>query len=295
MKRPDILPSIALLRARIGTWREAASRIALVPTMGALHAGHISLANIAKDAAERTIVSIFVNPKQFAPGEDFDQYPRTFEGDLDKLGAAGVDAVFAPPVSEIYPPGFATTIMLTGPAAAGLEDRFRPTHFQGVATVVAKLLIAALPDVAIFGEKDFQQLRVIGRLVADLALPVDIIGAPIAREQDGLAMSSRNAYLSASERAVAPVLNAILRHCETGIRGGEAVAGVLDAGRADAAAAGFVLDYLELRDAETLAPVAGPSDRPCRLLVAAYLGRTRLIDNIAILAPNAETERKDPD
>src|ERR1035437_3477726 len=169
MNRPDILPSIALLRARIGTWREAASRIALVPTMGALHAGHISLANIAKEAAERTIVSIFVNPKQFAPGEDFDRYPRTFEADLEKLGAVGVDAVFAPPVSEIYPQGFATTITLAGPAVAGLEDRFRPTHFQGVATVVAKLLIAALPDVAIFGEKDFQQLRVIGRLVTDLA------------------------------------------------------------------------------------------------------------------------------
>jgi pantoate--beta-alanine ligase len=293
MNRPEILPSIALLRARIASWRAAASSIALVPTMGALHAGHISLATIARQAAERTIVSIFVNPKQFAPGEDFDRYPRTFEADLDKLGAAGVDAVFAPPVSEIYPPGFATTITLAGPAAAGLEDRFRPTHFQGVATVVAKLLIAAAPDVAIFGEKDFQQLRVIGRLVADLALPVDIIGAPIAREKDGLAMSSRNAYLSAAERSVAPALHAILRQCEAAIRGGEAVASVLEAGRADAAAAGFVLDYLELRDAETLAPVDGPSDRPCRLLVAAYLGRTRLIDNIAILAADAETERKD--
>jgi pantoate--beta-alanine ligase len=295
MNQPDVLTSIAVLRGRIGTWREAASRIALVPTMGALHAGHVSLVDIAKDVAERTIVSIFVNPKQFAPGEDFDRYPRTFEADLEKLGAIGVDAVFAPPVTEIYPPGFATTITLAGPAVAGLEDRFRPTHFQGVATVVTKLLIAALPDVAIFGEKDFQQLQVIGRLVADLALPVEIIGAPIAREQDGLAMSSRNAYLSAAERAVAPALNFILRQCETRIRRGEAVASVLDAGRADAAAAGFVLDYLELRDAETLAPVAAPSDRPCRLLVAAYLGRTRLIDNIAILALDAETERKDPD
>jgi pantoate--beta-alanine ligase len=295
MNQPDVITSIAELRGRIGPWRQQADRIALVPTLGALHAGHLSLVAIAAEAAERTLVSIFVNPKQFAPGEDFEKYPRTFAADLAKLRAAGVDAVFAPPLSEIYPPDFATTITLGGPAAAGLEDRFRPTHFQGVATVVAKLLIAALPDVAIFGEKDFQQLQVLRRLVADLALPVEIIGAPIAREEDGLALSSRNAYLTPAERAVAPALNAILRACETRIYDGEPIASVLEAGRAEAATAGFVLDYLDLRDAETLAPVVAPSERPTRLLAAAYLGRTRLIDNIAILALNAETEGQDRD
>ena len=295
MNRPNILSTIADLRGYLGSWHEAGNRIALVPTMGALHAGHISLVDIARQAADRTLVSIFVNPKQFAPGEDFDRYPRTFETDLDKLGTVGVDAVFAPELGEIYPPGFATSVSVTGPANAGLEDRFRPTHFQGVATVVAKLLIAALPDVAIFGEKDFQQLQVIRRLVADLALPVEIIGAPIAREEDGLALSSRNAYLSAAERAVAPALNAILRLCEAKLGRGEATAEALHAARAEAATAGFVLDYLELRDAETLAPVESPGDRPARLLVAAYLGRTRLIDNMAILGLNSATEKQDRD
>lgn len=295
MNQPDVITSIAELRACVGRWRQGSDRVALVPTMGALHAGHLSLIAIAAEAAERTLVSIFVNPKQFAPGEDFDKYPRTFAADLERLGAAGVAAVFAPPLTEVYPPDFATTITLGGPAAAGLEDRFRPTHFQGVATVVAKLLIAALPDVAIFGEKDFQQLQVIRRLVADLALPVEIIGAPIAREEDGLALSSRNAYLTPAERAAAPALNAILRACETRIYDGETIASVLDVGRAQAATAGFVLDYLDLRDAKTLAPVIAPGDRPSRLLAAAYLGRTRLIDNIAILALNAETEGQDRD
>ena len=296
MNQPDILTSITALRGRIATWREAASRIALVPTMGALHAGHISLADIAKQVAERTIVSIFVNPTQFAPGEDFDRYPRTFEADLEKLGAIGVDAVFAPPVTEIYPPGFATTITLAGPAVAGLEDRFRPTHFQGVATVVAKLLIAALPDVAIFGEKDFQQLQVIRRLVADLALPVEIIGAP-DRARARTASPCRRA-MPIFPRPSGPQRRrstASCGECETRIRRGEAVASVLDAGRADAAAAGFVLDYLELRDAETLAPVAAPSDRPCRLLVAAYSRQDAAHRQYRNSRPDAETEKKDPD
>jgi pantoate--beta-alanine ligase len=295
MNRPPVFSTIAELRREIGSWRAAADRIALVPTMGALHAGHISLVEIAQRAADRAIVSIFVNPKQFAPGEDFDRYPRTFEDDLAKLGAVGVDGVFAPAVGEIYPTDFATTVSLAGPAVAGLEDRFRPTHFQGVATVVAKLLMAALPDVAIFGEKDFQQLQVLRRLVADLALPIEVVGAPIAREQDGLALSSRNAYLSAPERAMAPALNAILKQCEAKFARGEALADILEAGRADAASAGFVVDYLELRDAETLAPLDVVGNRPARLLAAAYLGRTRLIDNIAILGLNGATERQDAD
>ena len=293
MSRPEIFSTIAALRGVIGDWRAESARIAFVPTMGALHAGHISLVEIAQKAADRTIVSIFVNPKQFAAGEDFHRYPRPLEADLEKLGGAGVDAVFVPEVYEIYPTGFATAVSVAGPATAGLEDRFRPTHFQGVATVVAKLLIAASPDVAIFGEKDFQQLQVIRRLVLDLALPVEIIGAPIAREADGLALSSRNAYLSDAERTLAPALNAALRNCAGKIEQGEPIADALDAARAEATAAGFVLDYLELRDAETLAVVKTIDDRSCRLLVAAYLGRTRLIDNVAVLGLSALSDRRE--
>jgi pantoate--beta-alanine ligase len=295
MKKPDILSKIVDLRKAVHDWRAESERVAFVPTMGALHAGHVSLVEIAQKAADRTIVSIFINPKQFAAGEDYHRYPRTLDADLWKLGEAGVDAVFVPEVYEIYPIGFATSVSIVGPATASLEDRFRPTHFQGVATVVAKLLIAAEPDVAIFGEKDFQQLQVIRRMALDLALPVEIVGAPIARDANGLALSSRNAYLSEAERGVAPALNAALRNCADRLENGEPVADALDAARAETVAAGFVLDYLELRDAETLAVVKKIDERPCRLLAAAYLGRTRLIDNVAILGLNDSTERRDFD
>jgi pantoate--beta-alanine ligase len=279
-----VFATVEEMRQRVRAWRAAGDRVALVPTMGALHAGHVSLTRLAREHADRAVVSIFVNPTQFAPNEDFSAYPRTFEADCMALGDAGVDAIFHPQPESVYPPGFATTVSLAGPAAAGLEDRFRPTHFAGVATVVAKLLIAAEPDVAVFGEKDFQQLAVIRRLVRDLGLPVEIVGAPTVREPDGLAMSSRNAYLSPAERQVALVLYRTLQEVARAIRDGIAISDALGAGRASLEAAGFALDYLALRDASSLGEIAGPQGA-LRLLVAARLGRTRLIDNIALDLP----------
>ena len=289
MSEPIIVRTVADLRATTARWRAAGERVALVPTMGALHAGHISLVRLARERAERVITSIFVNPTQFAPNEDFAKYPRTFEADVGKLAAAGCDGVFAPTPDIMYPPGFVTTISLDGPAKAGLEDAFRPTHFAGVATVVAKLLIQAQPDVAIFGQKDFQQLAVIRAMARDLDLPVEIIGAPTMRESDGLAMSSRNVYLSVSERAAAPTLHATLQACARAIAAGEAFEPTLADGRARIEAAGFQLDYLELRDAATLAPAEPSGDGPLRLLVAARIGATRLIDNIDAPRPAKES------
>jgi pantoate--beta-alanine ligase len=227
-------------------------------------------------------VSIFVNPAQFAPHEDFGAYPRTLAADLAALATADGDLVFNPSVAVVYPDGFATTVSLAGPAAVGLEDAFRPTHFQGVATVVAKLLIQAQPDIAIFGEKDYQQLKVVTRMARDLDLPVTIVPAPTIREADGLALSSRNAYLSPQERATAPVLHRTLREAARCLRGGEDMAKVLAEARHSIAEAGFVIDYVEARDAETLAPLASLGEEPARLLVAARIGKTRLIDNIAV-------------
>jgi pantoate--beta-alanine ligase len=277
-----VAPTVTELRRTIAGWRERRNRIALVPTMGALHEGHLALVRLARERVDRVVASIFVNPTQFAPNEDFSQYPRTFEDDCAKL-AGLADLVFAPSVDEMYPPGAATTIVPAGPAAAGLEDRFRPTHFQGVATVVAKLLIQAAPDAAVFGEKDYQQLKVIMRMTADLSLAVEIVPAPTVREPDGLALSSRNRYLSPEERRTAPALFANLRQAAESIRGGRNVNQALDKARAALTDAGFALDYLEARHAETLAPVEGISNAaPLRLLTAARLGRTRLIDNIAV-------------
>jgi pantoate--beta-alanine ligase len=282
MSGVTMIESVAGLRAQVVQWRAAGERVALVPTMGALHDGHVSLARLARETADRVVVSIFVNPTQFAPGEDFAAYPRTLEADSARLGAAGVDVVFHPGPQAMYPPGFATTISLAGPALAGLEDRFRPTHFAGVATVVAKLLIQAAPDVAVFGEKDFQQLAVIRRLVRDLDLPVSIVGGPTIREADGLAMSSRNTYLRPDERAVAPMLNRVMREVAGAIMAGREMETALDSGRAMLSQAGLAVDYLELRDAESLAPVAAPLAGAFRLLAAARIGRTRLIDNLAL-------------
>lgn len=277
---PAIVRTIADLRALVAAWRAQGLRIGLVPTMGALHAGHVSLVEIARRHAERVVVSIFVNPTQFAPSEDFSKYPRTFEDDLEKLNQVGADAVYAPAVEVMYPPEAATTVSLKGPATAGLEDISRPFHFDGVATIVTKLFTQALPDMAVFGEKDFQQLAVIRRMTADLDLPVTVIGAPTIREPDGLAMSSRNVYLSAEERAKAPELHRIMQAVASRILAGEAPDAVLAEGRQALAAAGFALDYLELRDAEDLGtPRRG---RPHRLLTASRLGTTRLIDNIAV-------------
>ena len=280
--RVPILRDVADLRAAVAGWRARGETVALTPTMGALHAGHISLVALARQKADRVVMSIFVNPAQFAPNEDFSAYPRTFEADVALFAAAGGDAIFAPPVEAIYPPGFATRLEVGGPAAAGLEDRFRPTHFSGVATVVAKLLNQCRPDVAIFGEKDFQQLRVIARMARDLDLEAQILGAPTVREKDGLALSSRNVYLSRQEREAAPALYAALARCAAELRAGAPVAKSVAAARASVEAAGFVVDYIEVRDAETLAPLGSIADGPARLLAAAKLGKTRLIDNVAV-------------
>jgi pantoate--beta-alanine ligase len=280
--RPRIARTLPALRHALARWRGAGESIALVPTMGALHEGHLALVRLARRRARRVVVSIFVNPAQFAPNEDFASYPRTFDADAKALAAAGVGLIWAPSLEIMYAPGFATRIVPEGPAKVGLEDAFRPHFFGGVAIVVGKLLIQCLPNVAVFGEKDFQQLRVVTRLAADLDLPVRIVGAPIVREADGLAMSSRNAYLSPQERAAAPTLYRVLKACAGAIGRGERIARVLDEGGAEIEAAGFQLDYLEARHATTLAKVESTADGPLRLLVAARIGRTRLIDNVAV-------------
>jgi pantoate--beta-alanine ligase len=277
-----VLRDIAALRAAVAGWRAAGETIALTPTMGALHAGHASLVALAKAKARRVVMSIFVNPAQFAPNEDFGAYPRTFEADAEMFAAAGGDAIFAPDVAEMYGRRFATRVETGGPAVAGLEDRFRPTHFSGVATVVAKLLNQCRPDVAIFGEKDFQQLRVIETLARDLDFEAEIVGAPTVREADGLALSSRNVYLTPEERRAAPALYEALRRCASEIRDGAASEAAVAAARCAVEAAGFAIDYIDARHSETLAPISASSGGPIRLLAAAKLGKTRLIDNIAV-------------
>lgn len=273
--------TVAALREQVRQWRADGERIALVPTMGALHAGHVALMDAAREKADRVIVSIFVNPTQFAPTEDLSRYPRTLEADLDKAEGAGVALAFVPDVAQMYPEGFCTTISLSGPAL-GLETDFRPTHFAGVATVVAKLLIQALPDIALFGEKDYQQLQVISRLADDLDLPVEVVGVPTVREADGVALSSRNVYLSAEERAAAPALYVALTAAARRITFEATTPDAVEEARAAIIAAGFELDYLEARHAATLAPIASTMEGPVRLLVAARIGSTRLIDNVAV-------------
>jgi len=282
-RRPDVAKTVASLRRKLASWRDAGETIALVPTMGALHAGHLSLVRLAQRKARRVVVSIFVNPAQFAPTEDFSTYPRTFATDLAALADAKADLVWAPEsVAVMYPAGFSTRIVPAGPAKVGLEDAFRPDFFAGVATVVGKLFIQAGADVAVFGEKDYQQLKVVTRTARDLDLPLRVIGAPTVREQDGLAMSSRNVYLTPDERAVAPVLHRVLTLCGKKIAGGHAVATILSEGREAIERAGFTLDYLEARHAETLEPIASGKDGPVRLLVAGKIGKTRLIDNVGV-------------
>lgn len=279
--RPALAPDLAALRSAVAAWHGQGERVALVPTMGALHAGHMALVTEGLRRATRAVVSIFVNPTQFAPAEDFTTYPRTLERDLGRVAEAGGDLVYAPHVSGMYPARFATTISLAGPATAGLEDRFRPTHFTGVATVVAKLLIQSQADVALFGEKDYQQLCVIKQLARDLDLPVEIVGVPVVRDADGLALSSRNVYLDAKERAVAPALHQALLRAARAIRRGTAIEASLAAAGQEITAAGFEIDYVEARDSTSLAPLAAGAAAG-RILVAAKLGRTRLIDNVAI-------------
>ncbi len=236
----------------------------------------------ARASAERAIVSIFVNPAQFAPTEDLKSYPRTFAADVAALARVHVDLVWAPSVDTMYPQGFATRVVPEGPATVGLEDAFRPHFFAGVATVVTKLLIQCGPDIAVFGEKDYQQLKVVTQMARDLDLKTRIVGVPTVRETDGLALSSRNAYLSASERTIAPTLHRVLVDCAEKITANRPIKAAVIEGGAELARAGFVVDYLEARNAETLAPAASLKEGPLRLLVAARLGKTRLIDNIAV-------------
>ncbi len=280
--RIKILRDAAGLRAQVAAWRACGETIALTPTMGALHAGHVSLVALAKQRARRVVMSIFVNPTQFAANEDFGSYPRTFDADAAKFEAAEGDAIFAPRVEEIYPEGFATKLNIGGPAIAGLEDRFRLEHFTGVATIVAKLLNQCRPDVAIFGEKDYQQLQVIQRMVRDLDIDAKIMSAPTIRESDGLALSSRNVYLSPEERKAAPRLYAALARCAAEIREGLSIEAGLETARASVKSAGFLIDYIEARHAESLRPISSRDDGPIRLLAAVKIGKTRLIDNIAV-------------
>jgi pantoate--beta-alanine ligase len=281
-RTPLIVRTLPALRRAVDGLRARKASIALVPTMGALHDGHVSLVRLAKRRAKRVIVSIFVNPTQFAPTEDFGSYPRTWKADVAKLAAEAVDVIWHPDVKTMYPDGFATRIMPEGPATAGLEDRFRPHFFGGVATVVGKLFTQCRPDVAIFGEKDFQQLRVVTRMAADLDLGVKVVGSKTVREPDGLAMSSRNVYLSAEERRVAPELYRAMKEAAAQLRAGVEIPAALAAGSEMIRLAGFTLDYFELRHAETLAPVTSVGDGPLRILVAARLGSTRLIDNMSV-------------
>ncbi len=282
-----IVRTIHTLREQVAKWRKAGESIALVPTMGALHAGHLSLIALAKDKADRVVVSIFVNPTQFGPREDFKTYPRDEVGDLEKLGAAGVDLVFAPEAAEMYPQGFKTQIKI-GDLTEGLCGASRPNHFDGVATVVAKLLMQCGPNIAIFGEKDYQQLLVIKQLVRDLDIPVEIIGAPILREPDGLALSSRNLYLSPEQRKIAPLLHQTIASVAADLAQGRGCDDAVVAARFKLDAAGFRVDYVAVRDPDTLQPLSGPVKR-ARVLTAAYLGKTRLIDNVAV--PPTATNR----
>jgi len=276
--------TVSDLRNHVAAWRKAGESVALVPTMGALHEGHLSLVALAKSRADRVVVSIFVNPIQFGPREDLSRYPRDEQGDLAKLGKKGADLVFAPDTAEMYPPGFSTQVKVAD-LTEDLCGAARPNHFDGVATVVAKLLLQCAPDLAIFGEKDYQQLLVIKRLVRDLNIPVEIIGAPIVREQDGLALSSRNVYLSPSERKTAPLLYQTIAKVAADLAKGRGCDDAVVAARFKLDAAGFRVDYVAVRDPDTLKPLSGPVKK-ARVLAAAYLGKTRLIDNVSVPPPS---------
>jgi pantoate--beta-alanine ligase len=281
-RRPMIVRTVPALRSALEGLRARKTTIALVPTMGALHEGHVSLIRLAKRRATKVVVSIFINPTQFAPSEDFSSYPRTWKADVARLAAENIDLIWNPGVKTMYPDGFATKILTEGPAAAGLEDRFRPHFFGGVATVVGKLFTQVRPDFAVFGEKDFQQLRVVTRMACDLDLGVKVIGSRTVRERDGLAMSSRNVFLSPEQRRIAPELYRAMKESAKRLRAGDAIEAAMAGGAELIVSAGFALDYFEVRHAETLAPVTSGEDGSMRILVAAKIGNTRLIDNVAV-------------
>jgi|TARA_R100000501_G_scaffold4652_1_gene9998 pantoate--beta-alanine ligase len=277
----QVVRTVAALRVVVDGWRRAGEKSALIPTMGALHAGHLALVATGRAAADRTVASIFVNPTQFAAGEDLDRYPRQEVADRAALEEVGCDLLYAPAVEEMYPDGFATSVRVAGLPQL-LCGNSRPGHFDGVATVVAKLFSQARTDMAVFGEKDWQQLAIIRRAARDLDLPVEILGVPIVRDEDGLALSSRNAYLSPGERAKAVALPDAMKDAVTRIEGGDSVPEVLQAVREALTAAGFAVDYVELRGAEDLEALSRV-DRPARLFAAASIGKTRLIDNMAVV------------
>jgi pantoate--beta-alanine ligase len=279
--RIEVISEVEQLRHHVGRWKAAGDRVGLVPTMGALHAGHLSLVKLAQSRARRTITSIFVNPTQFAPTEDFDKYPRTFEDDCAQLAAAGCDVVWAPTARAMYPDGFATRVQPAG-AADGLETDFRPHFFGGVATVCSKLFLQTGADFAAFGEKDYQQLCVIRQIVRDLDIPIEILPGETVREPDGLAMSSRNRYLETEQRQRAVTIHDVIQRVASAARAGGHEHAIAD-GIAALGAVGFTpIDYLVVRDAETLKEWDRKSGRPGRVLAAAWLGKTRLIDNVAV-------------
>lgn len=276
-----VVRDVPSLRKEIAAWRATGLRVGLVPTMGALHEGHLSLVRTAKEKCDRVVTTLFVNPRQFAPHEDFDRYPRDEAGDSAMLAGAGCDLLYAPERAIMYPEGFATNVIVSD-VSTPLEGEFRPHFFGGVATVVTKLLLQSLPDTAYFGEKDYQQLQVIKRMARDLDIPVAIEGCATVREADGLAMSSRNAYLNADERRIAARLNHIMHDAIKAVRAGRAVAATEAEAARHVLTAGFTsVDYIAIRDAESLAPITDLS-RPARILAAAWLGKTRLIDNMAV-------------
>jgi len=278
----ETVRTVPELRRRLDAWRAAGETIGLVPTMGALHEGHLSLVRLSLAKTRRTCASLFVNPKQFAPGEDYDVYPRDEAADASRFAAEGVDLLFAPAMDVMFPDDHVTTVAVPG-LGDGLEGEFRPGFFTGVATAVAKLLLQALPDAAFFGEKDYQQLLVIRRMVRDLHIPVAIEAGPTVREADGLALSSRNAYLGAEQRATAPALHRTLLEVAERVAEGADAEEAAAWGRAALLDAGFTeVDYLEVRDAATLAPAGAAAANPLRVLGAAHLGTTRLIDNVAV-------------
>ena len=275
--------TVADLRAQVAAWKSAGQRVAMVPTMGALHEGHLSLVELARRHAGRVVASVFVNPTQFAPNEDFEAYPRDEARDAALLTGAGCDLLYAPTVAEMYAKGFSTTVTVAG-VSEPLDGQARPGHFAGVATVVTKLLTQCGPDVAVFGEKDYQQLQVIRRLALDLDLPVEIIGAPTSRAPDGLALSSRNAYLTAAERQIAPTLHRVISEVAQAAAAGEPASSAEGSALKKLKETGFgPIDYVEVRNADDLSRLGpGPVTGPARVLAAAWLGKTRLIDNVAV-------------